>query len=187
MKRRLCKVKIGLISCIVLLLSGCYSARQYVPLYAGDNPRNSTIYLLGDPVVRKGDLKVISNGRPIGIISSRGYLCWEEKPGTVSVLVKVNKDDGLFRGKDLKLTIEAAEGQCCYYQLKRAVQTVKNPDYSFGAGLVGAIGAAAMKTGGGSSSRPFFNEITITANELSEQDARNLLGKYKPPKVTPSE
>ena len=102
-------------------------------------------------------------------------------------MVKVNKGDGLFRGKDLELTIEAAEGRCCYYQLQRVVQTVKNPDYSFGAELVGAIAVAAVKTGGGSSSRPFFNEITITANELSEQDARNLLGKYKPPKIVPSE
>ena len=81
------------------------------------------------------------------------------------------------------MTIEAKTGQSYYYQIQRTVKTVKNPDYSFGAGLASAIASAAMNTTGGSSKHPFINEVTITVNPLSKEEARALIEKYNPPKI----
>jgi hypothetical protein len=167
----------------IVLYAGCYPAQQYVPILTQETDTDPVIYFFGDPVTRKGDAQVASNGKTIGVFGSKSYLCWKEKPGTIAISVTPT---GGMHGKALEFKIEVKEGQHCYYQLKRDVKTVKNPNYSFGSGLVDAIGSGATRTTGGSSKQPVINVMTITMNKLSEQDARALLEKYKPPKVVKS-
>jgi hypothetical protein len=166
--------------CCALLTAGCYSAQQYIPVQTKAHAKDTVIYFFGDPVARKGDAKVTANGKAIGVFGSKSYLCWKEKPGTVNISVA---PAGGMHGKALQFAIEVTEGQCCYYQLKRDVNTVKNPDYSFGAGLVDAIGSGATRTTGGSSNQPYIHVMTITMDKLSEEDAFPLLKKYNPPKI----
>jgi RecB family endonuclease NucS len=66
-----------------LLLTGCASSVQYVPMPDQsrklDDPAKGRIY-----VVRRGGtvkMHVTDNSTPIGYTGPGGYLCWEREPG----------------------------------------------------------------------------------------------------------
>ena len=178
------KAGMFILLCVLIITAGCYTARQFVAV-PRNNLDNPVIYLLGDPDIYKCDMKVISNGKEIGIIGSRSYLCWEETAGKISLSVQYNREGQRYmKSTDLEYSFDVKGNTRYYFQIDRIIKTEKNPDYSFAAGLIGAAASGAMKNSStSSSSSPVINTLTITINRLSEDKALLLIKKWKPPKT----
>jgi hypothetical protein len=81
----------ALVGCIsVLLLAGCASTRQFVPLpdqtKKVEDPSKGRIYVIRPATVGSAvSMNVSEMGKPVGITGPHGFLCWERPPGETIV------------------------------------------------------------------------------------------------------
>ena len=74
----------------VLMLTGCASTKQFVPLpdqsKTVEDPAKGRIYVMRPASVGGAvAMNVTDGGTPIGTTGPRGFLCWERDPGDVIV------------------------------------------------------------------------------------------------------
>ena len=85
------KKTLALASCLaVVLLAGCASARQFVPLpdqsKIVEDPTKGRIYVIRPSVFGGAvGMNVSDGGNPIGTSGPGRYLCWEREPGDAIV------------------------------------------------------------------------------------------------------
>src|SRR6266496_1928799 len=83
-------IHVFVLSAAVLLLVGCASTRQFVPMPDQskriEDPSKGRIYLMRPATIGFAvSMNVTDEGKIIGCTGPRGYLCWERPPGETRI------------------------------------------------------------------------------------------------------